>query len=359
MKKLINFIPLVALFGAFTLFAGGTSDNEFIIGDSSTNEKKICLNRDCDNIIRVPNGGGDIEFSNNSGVSFSKIGSGSGLVVNYVSANNAESVIGDWAAYADAAGTDPVDADGGSPNITFAISGTSPLRDVNSFLLTKGGSADRQGEGVRYPITLVSADDTNSILVTFEYEVSSGTYADGDMGVFLVETSGPTAIKVGDIDNVTGSGKFVGSVEVDSNTSYRLAFHIQTTSASDYSLKFDTIFAGPNANLAVTSPGSFDGVKLYTAFIQHSAGTPSISHQTGDWIDSLTDDGTGLTTVNLRSGAFIQKYSCFCTTAGGAVGVCNPTAAGDLGLSSVQVQTYTSASLTAGDARFHIFCSGI
>jgi len=76
MNSIFKFLTLfILLFMTPVSWGAGTSDDEFKIGNNSgTLEKRLCLNRACTNVIRVPSGGGDIQFSDD-GVGFKSISS--------------------------------------------------------------------------------------------------------------------------------------------------------------------------------------------------------------------------------------------------------------------------------------------
>ncbi len=108
----------------------------------------------------------------------------------------------------------------------------------------------------------------------------------------------------------------------------------------------------------VVSPGSGARVRHYSAYIQSAAGTPSILHQTGDWLTSVTDNGVGLSTINILAGKFAVAYSCSCSTSGGGWSACQGTASGAPLLTAFSVQTYTGDPPVTTDARYEIICTG-
>lgn len=147
-----------------------------------------------------------------------------------------------WAAYADAAATSPVDGTGGSPNITWTRTTSSPLSLDASFLFTKD-AASRQGEGVSYDFTVNSADKAKVHTINFDYEVASGTYADGDLTVWIYDVTNAQLIQPSASSILNGIGpqqKQTLSFQTNSNsTSYRLIIHCASTSAVAYTVKFD------------------------------------------------------------------------------------------------------------------------
>lgn len=167
--------------------------------------------------------------------------------INYITNGDAEAATTGWATYADAAGTSPVDGTGGSANVTFTRSTTNPLRGLGSFLITKD-AANRQGEGASYAFTIADADKAKMMQIDFELEVNSGTYVTGDVAVYIVDVTNGTVIQPSgyQVENVGIESRQRLTFQTASNsTSYRLCFHVASTSALAYALKIDTITLGP------------------------------------------------------------------------------------------------------------------
>lgn len=184
------------------------------------------------------------------------LGSGSSSGKNYINNPDAEANTTGWATYADAAGSRPVDGTGGSPNVTWTRSTSSPLRGIGSFIFTKD-AANRQGQGVSYDLTIDSADQAKMLYISFDYAIGSGTYSggtdstDSDLIVYFYRTTAtgrtiePTPFKLSGA--VIGQKyKFQGWVQTDSDaTGYRLILHCATTSASAYTVQIDNVVVGP------------------------------------------------------------------------------------------------------------------
>ena len=202
-------------------------------------------------------------------------------VINYISNGRAyDSTIG-WATYADAAGTQPVDGTGGSPSVTWSRDTTTPLRQGADFNFVKD-AVNRQGQGVSYDFTIDNADLAKVLTVTFDYEVLSGTYATGDLTVYLVQDTGgtPTVVQPAgyQIQSATVGTKMrqIATFQTSSSiTSYRLCLHVASTSASAYSLAVDNVVVGPQ-------------VVQYGAPVTDS--TPYTP--TGSWVSNSTYTGT-------------------------------------------------------------------
>ena len=118
--------------------------------------------------LQTGSSGGKVFKKLDSGTStnWSEVGSGAGGI-NYITNPDAEAGTTGWAAYADAAGSIPVDGTGGAPTVTITTSASSPLRGLNSFLLTKD-AANRQGEGVSAVFTIDAADKAEVMAIEID-----------------------------------------------------------------------------------------------------------------------------------------------------------------------------------------------
>lgn len=171
--------------------------------------------------------------------------------INYISSYDGTSLTG-WNTYADAAGTSPVDGTGGTPNITWTSSSSSPLRGSKSFLFTKD-AANRQGQGVSYDFTIDVADKGKVLQGSFDYAIGSGTFSDDAVTVWVYDVTNsvliePAPYKLKNQSLAAERFGFEFQTASDS-TSYRLIFHISGTDSSAYTLKFDNIIVGPQAKL--------------------------------------------------------------------------------------------------------------
>lgn len=193
---------------------------------------------------------------NDSGTE-TRVGAGSSSEVNYIGNPDAENDTSGWATYADAAASSPVDGTGGSPNVTWTRSTSSPLRGTASFLFTKD-AANRQGQGVSYAFTIAAADKAKVLSIELPYMVSSGTFTagtattDSDLTVWIYDVTNslliqPTSFRLLS-NSSTISDKLIANFQTASNsTSYRLILHCATTSASAYVVQFDDIKVRPTS----------------------------------------------------------------------------------------------------------------
>lgn len=190
-----------------------------------------------------------------------------------------------WATYADAAASRPVDGTGGSPSITWGVSTTAPLSDARSFILTKD-AVNRQGQGVSTDFTIDNAQKAKMIKVEFDYIVNSGTFAagssttDSDMIVYLYDVTNSRLIEPSTFKLYTSSttlpDKYQGYFQTSpDSTSYRLIFHVATTSASAWALKIDNVAVSPSEYVAGTI--ITDWVS-YTPTLQSTGTAPTIGN---------------------------------------------------------------------------------
>lgn len=134
-------------------------------------------------------------------------------------------------------------------NITITSSSSSPLRSVNSLVITKD-AVNRQGEQVYYDFSIDSADQAKMLQFSMDYNIASGTYADDDLIAYIYDVTNavliqPVPYKIK--KHTLASERFTFEFQTAYNsTSYRLIFHVSSTSASAYSLKFDNLSLGPN-----------------------------------------------------------------------------------------------------------------
>lgn len=249
-----------------------------------------------------------------NGTSLIPVGSGSGGSLNYILNPDAENDTTGWVTYADAAGAQPVDGTGGSPNVTWTRSTSSPLRGDGSFLFTKD-AANRQGQGASYDFTIDSADQAKVMQISFDYAIASGTYATGDLTCYIIDVTNNVVIQPSafQIENVGVNSTTRLTFQTASNsTSYRLCFHVASTSSSAYSLKFDNIVLGPQVvpmGAPVTDRTRYTpGVNNTTGMVERN-GTWK---QVGDEMvmsGSIRFTGTGVAVaseINLPSGYSID-----------------------------------------------------
>lgn len=174
-----------------------------------------------------------------------------------ISNTNIEVNVTGYTAYADAAGTVPVDCTGGSPNSTATRSTSTPITGAGELLWTKSGSANRQGEGFSIPFTVGTADQAKVLQIDLDYIVRSGTFvagtstADSDLTIYLYDVTNSTLIYPSTSrlysNSTTISDHFRSNFQTSATgTSYRLCIHQGTTVTANTTLGFDNISIHPS-----------------------------------------------------------------------------------------------------------------
>ena len=230
-----------------------------------------------------------------------ELGSGIGGI-NYITNTDAESGTTGWSTYADTspAGPQPVDGTGGSPNVTWTRSTTTPLRGTADFNFVKD-AANRQGQGVSTDITIDLADEAKILTVTFDYEILSGTYATGDLTVYLIQDPAGTPVVIQpagyQVQAATAGTKMrqIATFQTAATgQSYRVCFHVASTSASAYTLALDNIVCGPQV---VQYGAPVTDWTAYTPAAYVGLGTPTgvsiFYRRNGDSIDLMGQFTTG------------------------------------------------------------------
>lgn len=184
------------------------------------------------------------DSSQASGLSYKYISG----VKNYILNPDAEASTSGYATYANAASATPVTGSGGTATaFAFSRNSTNPLRGLNSFLITKTNT-NGQGQGVSYDFTIDAADQAKALNISFDYQIVSGTYVDGDLTCYIYDVTNGIVIQPAgfSIQNTTAKLTQVATFQTSaSGTSYRLIFHMASTSALSYSFKFDNVVVGP------------------------------------------------------------------------------------------------------------------
>jgi len=106
---------------------------------------------------------------------------------------------------------------------------------------------------------------------------------------------------------------------------------------------------------SVTS-NSTGAMRFESATISNT-GTPTLVNQSSSWVNSLTDNGTGDTTVNFTAGTFSSTPWCTCSSYDGDFAHCSLDATTAISSSLVRVQTDSNGS-SAADRQFILMCIG-
>lgn len=213
---------------------------------------------------------------------WSDLGSGGSGGINHIDNPDFEIDASGWTTYADAAAASPVDGTGGSANITFARSTSSPLRGLAVGLLTKD-AVNRQGQGISYDFTIDTADLAKPLKISFDYRANSGTFVAGsdsvvgDLVVYIYDVTNAVLIQPTPYKLTNGSSTVPGTYQAyfqsaSNSTSYRLIVHVASTSASAFTVQFDNVSVSPQP--VINGVPSSDWTD-FTSVIQGSSSNPT------------------------------------------------------------------------------------
>jgi len=190
---------------------------------------------------------------NSAGVETS-VGSGGGLV-NLITYGDAESGTTGAGVYADS-GSRPTDGTGGSPNVSLSTTTTNPLTGNASFTLFKP-VLNQQGNGWNWDFTVNPAYRGKVLNISFNYLLDNGVFTagtrttDSDVIVYIYDVTNSQLIEPSNIklfsNSTTIADMFNGSFQTSATGStYRLLFHVATTTALTFTLKVDDIMVTPS-----------------------------------------------------------------------------------------------------------------
>jgi hypothetical protein len=282
-----------------------------------------------------------------------------------------------FTAYADAAGTRPVDGTGGSPNVTTSLSTTNPINGLKDFRLIKD-AANRQGQGWATTVTIPLAYRGKSLKTSIKYLVTSGTFAagnnggtpaDGDVIWYYYDITNSKLVEPSNIKMFTSATDFTdvyeSTVQFDYNTaSVRLIAHVASTSASAYTLQVDDVTLTPQTYVfgtpvtdwvAWTPVGSWNTNVTYTGLYRRVGSEYEYQVR----IDCSGAPNAASLTVNLPSGHVIDNAKLLDTVNGYGQLQGSSAHAGDAGsngfdltvkyLSTTAISIYRNIGLSSGD----------
>lgn len=165
-----------------------------------------------------------------------------GAVLSYITNFGAEAGTEGWATYADTAGTTPVDGTGGSPSVTLTRITDFPLVGIGSFLFTKD-AVNRQGQGFSNDFVIPKGYRNRPQKLSFIFEVATGTYTDGDLGVFLYDVDNSTLITptISGLSDFSTANLHKATFDLanPAAVNYRLIVHQVTPTTNGYTIRFD------------------------------------------------------------------------------------------------------------------------
>lgn len=216
---------------------------------------------------------------------------GQSTVKNYIKNSHFEKNVSGVTAYADAAGVQPVDGVGGSPNVTCTRT-TPGLDGSEGALLITKDAANRQGQGCSIPFTTHKKGETLRIQV--DYAVASGTYADDAIRFYVYDITNsrliePSAHKIK--NHLVSSGSPIEPMEFQTSidsSSYRLIMHVAGTDTVAYTIKLDDIKIGKenaprgppiSGTVAFTPTGSWVTNTTYTGTYRQIGDTVDLHYK--------------------------------------------------------------------------------
>ena len=100
-------------------------------------------------------------------------------------------------------------------------------------------------------------------------------------------------------------------------------------------------------------------MKIASALIEYSAGTPTVTRQDGNWISSLDDNGVGDVTINFTSGTFSTIPNCTCTNYQGTNRNCTARADTTAPTTSlIRFVQYQGDDANPSDSGIYVICIG-
>lgn len=154
--------------------------------------------------------------------------------------------VGTWAAYADAAGTAPVDMTGGSPGSTLARDTTSEINGAASLKFDLGSGSSRQGEGFSNLTYIPPAYRGRTLEFKFPYAIS-GTILENDLTVYAYDVTNSALITPVTFSKLLGSsGICIAHIAVPSSCAQlRVGVHVSRTSTAALSIIVDDMQLSP------------------------------------------------------------------------------------------------------------------
>lgn len=313
---------------------------------------------------------------------------------NWIFANpNAEVDTTGWATYSNTAANIPSSGTGGTATgLTFSRSTSSPLDGTASFSMVQANTTSLQGKGVSFDFTIDSSYQASVQQVSFNFNASSTFVAgnattpglfDGttttnagnsDIEVFIFDKTNSILIPLSPaviIANGTSNFQFFGTFQTTGNsTSYRLIFHVATTSANatGWTFKFDNVAVGPGQPAIPTAITALDVVKSAGAVTANTT-IPSwsvVNQDTNGGFNSTTGVYTAPSSgdyfvsfyVSTTTGtpvAQIQKNGTVIATSnvsGNTAGIISKLLTGVLAGDAISVSVGSSLTLTTGTAPY-------
>lgn len=165
-------------------------------------------------------------------------------VINYITNPDGEIDASGWAAYADAAGVQPVDGTGGSPTVAITRYTAAPIRGAGALLFTKPAT-DCQGQGVSFDFTIDPADKSTWLQIIFDAAAVSGYFASSVYAIWVYDVTNSALCSMSSPNTFVLSRANQIQFKSTASASYRFIIHISTTDANAGAFQFCGLRVGP------------------------------------------------------------------------------------------------------------------
>lgn len=334
----------------------------------SAGDKKLYAKND-GKLYTLDSGGNEIEVGSGSG--------GGGVL--YIN-EDFETGVSNLVAYADAAGTSPVDGTGGSPTLAVAAETGSPLIGTTSAKITKD-AANRQGEGAAIVSDTVDSAYSDKVHTVEFLWKTDANYADGDMSLWVVHPTTGTVealyfrdslgVYTNELPASSSSTLRVVSELTPIDSTYRIVLHVASTSATGYVVYVDNIQCGPQKLIpgTIVTEWQAEGAVTINGTVSNPTKSSTVTADTMYWRrvgDSMEIQyfyrqpnatgaaaGSGLYYWNIPNGLSIDTNKIDVTNSGSinTVGsaTCYAGTGSDNQTGSVNIRDATSLVIVAGD----------
>lgn len=213
-------------------------------------------------------------------------------VVNFIKNGKADFNDLGWNRYVNAAGAVPVNGTGGDPldsSMGLTITTDSFVLSGHKCFELNKYAGNAQGKGFSYDFTIDRASLASMLTVTFDYEVSFGTFNAGsdttnsDLMIYLYDITNNKII------HPQGGSKLYSQKDqyrawfqsAPDSYNYRLILHCATTNAAVWSMTLDN-FSVSRTNYAIGT--IITDWQSYTPLVGSVSGTPTNYTTTGKWM---------------------------------------------------------------------------
>lgn len=367
---------------------GGTGQTSYTQGDllyaSAANTLSKLAKGTASQVLKMNAGATAPEWGAAGGAGgINYLGLDSSWAATNVTDRDAEVSVGNWTAFADSAGTAPVDGTGGSPNTTCTrtTTGGELINGLGSFKMTVTTGATRQGEGCASTMYVPLAYRGATSTITFPF-ITTGTITEDDFKVYVYDQTNSELITPYVSSKLLGANGMVQATFATKTTTaqMRVIIHIaRAVNTGDVAVMFDDVSVGPGSvpkglagsNWYSCTPNSYNGMGTVTnADVwclrtgdslwmrgRVTTGTPTAAEARIGLPAGLTIDATKVTSVQIagtvRRGAVATFIMIHPLITGGHTYFGVGTGDG-----SNAPQTYLNGNVPFGSSEIEVFYAG-